>query len=595
MISTNHTISIGVNIHQSKMSTSTFNDVINSIKNDMSLKLKVEAIRSCDDKDKKKKLKEELPYFILGQFEDNVRGNNNLISTNFMILDHLNTEQMKEVKNKLQNDDNVLSCFLSPSGTGYKVIYNFVEAITKSNHFTKNYNYYAEQFEEEYGITTDNTKDAARACFFSCDPDLYLNANAKSLEVIAADDVVNKAKTNKKDPKSKKDITKNVNNLLKKYPSIEGPYWLIKDKQVNLLVSKYIDFLTDNGFAKVYYGKSYIYIRVNDNIAEELEISNIKDFVIQHVKSIENDSKIYRDDIREKLLNGVNKYFGDGVLGSINTTELNMRMDTRTFEYIFYKNGYVVAGKDAEPQINPYTTLTNPIWKSRILDREFDIIPIKYKQSEYERFLWNVSRQNDDRFTSMCSAIGYLLHGYKDKSTPKAIITVDEKVSDNPDGRSGKSLYGDAISRMKQSVRIDGKNFEFNPRFTFQEVDISTEIVDFNDVKKNFDFEKLFSVLTDDMSIEYKSKTPIKISFAESPKIMVSTNYTIKGKGGSHKDRMFELEFSDHYNVDHEPKDEFGHLFFEDWDDEEWNRFDNFMLECLMLYLDEGLVICHNL
>jgi hypothetical protein len=55
---------------------------------------------------------------------------------------------------------------------------------------------------------------------------------------------------------------------------------------------------------------------------------------------------------------------------------------------------------------------------------------------------------------------------------------------------------------------------------------------------------------------------------------------------------MFEIEFSDHYNEDHKPMDEFGHLFFNDWDEEEWNRFDNFMLECLQLYLEEGLIGC---
>ena len=53
---------------------------------------------------------------------------------------------------------------------------------------------------------------------------------------------------------------------------------------------------------------------------------------------------------------------------------------------------------------------------------------------------------------------------------------------------------------------------------------------------------------------------------------------------------MFEVEFSDHYNSQHKPIDEFGHLFFDNWDTEEWSRFDNFMVECLRLYLDEGLI-----
>ena len=123
-------------------------------------------------------------------------------------------------------------------------------------------------------------------------------------------------------------------------------------------------------------------------------------------------------------------------------------------------------------------------------------------------------------------------------------------------------------------------------------VKLGTQIIDFNDVEPNFNFERLFSVITDGMTIEYKNKTPFVIPFAESPKIMISTNYTIKGIGSSYKDRMFEIEFSDHYSPEHKPKDEFGHDFFSGWDDEEWNRFDNFMLECLQLYLDEGLIGC---
>jgi len=72
--------------------------------------------------------------------------------------------------------------------------------------------------------------------------------------------------------------------------------------------------------------------------------------------------------------------------------------------------------------------------------------------------------------------------------------------------------------------------------------------------------------------------------------MIVSTNYTIKGQGPSYTDRLFEIEFSDYYNEKHKPVDDFGKLFFDEWDENEWNRFDNFMLECVELYLKEGLV-----
>ena len=48
------------------------------------------------------------------------------------------------------------------------------------------------------------------------------------------------------------------------------------------------------------------------------------------------------------------------------------------------------------------------------------------------------------------------------------------------------------------------------------------------------------------------------------------------------------LELHQHYTKSLHPQDEFGKLFFGDWDDDEWCVFDNYMIECLQLYLNEG-------
>ncbi|MCP5064059.1 MAG: hypothetical protein GY936_16580 [Ignavibacteriae bacterium] len=552
--------------------------------------------------------------------------------------------------------------FVSPSGNGYKVVYRFSEKITDNQHYKENYIHYAEQFENDYNVDADgSTKDASHACFFSHDPNLYLNENAEMLEVLDISETTKKSKKKKikkvkskensvkvndsepitkndkihlatavkpkeegnrhwslitavghfislgmndktiislalalnnqnTPPKPKEEITKIVKKLIEKSEHLEGDFWTINRANIKIHTTKFIDFLSTKGFAKVYYDKSYIYVRVESNIADEIIITNIKDYVNEYIISLNGDMTNYKEQIREIILDKVNKYFSDSLLATMKPETLNMNNGNRDTRYIYFKNGYVVGKKNEELQLNSYQKLDKPIWESSIIEREFNHNPIKYNQSEYESFLWNVARKDENRFLAICSAIGYLLHGYKDKSTARAIITVDEKVSENPDGGSGKSLFGNAISQIKKSVRIDSKNFEFKPSFTFQQVDISSEIVEFNDAEKNFKFEKLFSVITDDMNIEYKGKTPIRIPFEESPKILISTNYTIAGLGGSYDRRMFELEFSDHYNASHTPIDEFGHNFFEDWEDEEWNNFDNFMLECLMLYLDEGLI-----
>ena len=59
--------------------------------------------------------------------------------------------------------------------------------------------------------------------------------------------------------------------------------------------------------------------------------------------------------------------------------------------------------------------------------------------------------------------------------------------------------------------------------------------------------------------------------------------------------RQFIIEFSDHYNKSHRPIDEFGHRFFDEWSNEEWNNFHNYMVGCLQLYLNKGLIECKHI
>jgi hypothetical protein len=47
---------------------------------------------------------------------------------------------------------------------------------------------------------------------------------------------------------------------------------------------------------------------------------------------------------------------------------------------------------------------------------------------------------------------------------------------------------------------------------------------------------------------------------------------------------------SDYFGVHHTPLDEFGNLLYDEWNLDEWNRFDKFMINCLQYYLEHGLV-----
>ena len=90
--------------------------------------------------------------------------------------------------------------------------------------------------------------------------------------------------------------------------------------------------------------------------------------------------------------------------------------------------------------------------------------------------------------------------------------------------------------------------------------------------------------------MERKNKDAIKLNVHDSPKILLSTNYAIKGEGNSHDRRRHELEIAQYYGKKLTPTDEFGRELFDEWDLEDFNRFDNYMVECLQKYLKEGLV-----
>jgi hypothetical protein len=183
-----------------------------------------------------------------------------------------------------------------------------------------------------------------------------------------------------------------------------------------------------------------------------------------------------------------------------------------------------------------------------------------------------------------------LLHAHKNLSFCPAVILNDEIISDNPNGGTGKGLFMNALSKMKKLVVIDGKSFLFERSFAYQLVSADTQILCFDDVKKHFDFERLFSIVTEGLTLEKKNKDAIKIPFSKSPKIAITTNYAIKGSGNSFARRKWELELHQHYNENYSPLDEFKKLMFSDWSDNDWCEFDNYMIQCLTGYLTTGLV-----
>lgn len=360
-------------------------------------------------------------------------------------------------------------------------------------------------------------------------------------------------------------------------------FWSFNEGRLIIQRNEFIEFLEAEGFGKLFSGKDYIFIQDRENIVREVAPVNIKDFVFEYVNEF-TDPGLKRI-VKESLIRSAKTLFSEATLECLQTVELKFAEDTKEQALLFFRNCFIEVTSD-DVKIKKYSELNGKIWEKQLIKRDFSITK---EGTSFEKFINNVCRNDVSRINALRSAIGYLTHGYKDPTQTKAIIFTDEKLSDKAFGRSGKGLVANAAKQMKNVLRIDGKNFRFDKSFPFQSVNPDTQIMYFDDVNKKFGFEKLFSIITEGITIEKKNKNEYSIPYERSPKILITTNQSITGSDDSSRARQFVVEFSDFYNANHFPIQDFGKMFFDEWDKNEWSAFDNYMIECCQYYLKNGL------
>jgi len=361
-----------------------------------------------------------------------------------------------------------------------------------------------------------------------------------------------------------------------------------------------IQFLHNNGFYRFPLDNDYYqFIHVKEDIkqVEVIQPIKIKDFFLTYLKS--NESAEYKA-VREMFRRGAKNYCSINLLEGLDYKKPIFKKDTAESAFVYFKNCYLEI-TSTEIKTNQYSSLDNYIWSKQVID--FNYTPLDYADSDFCKFVSfailgakiPVNELDDiqvQKIKSLATTIGYLLHRYKNPALTKAVVAVDKKLrtSGEHNGGTGKSLLSKALAKMLNVCLIDGKNFKFDSPFPFQKANIDTELINFNDVLKQFDFERLFGMITEEFTFEKKGKDSITLAFEDAPKFYISTNTTLKGGGDSNKRRQQIIEFDNFFNAEHSPVDEFGHMFFYDWDANEFSRFYTYMIDCIKFYLKNGLI-----
>lgn len=140
--------------------------VLESFKTD---KRGIEGLRQSDNFTEAKRT---LPLATFGGVFS-YRSNNGLIESSGLMTIDIDKVNPSEIKSKFINEPWLFSMFVSPSGYGLKLLVKIPKVKTD-----KEYKEYYSAFEAKYPEVDSSGKDISRACFFSYDPDIYINKNA---------------------------------------------------------------------------------------------------------------------------------------------------------------------------------------------------------------------------------------------------------------------------------------------------------------------------------------------------------------------------------------------------------------------------------
>lgn len=385
---------------------------------------------------------------------------------------------------------------------------------------------------------------------------------------------------------------------------IPGAFWHFEEndkgkKRLAVDASKFSGFMTRNGFFKHYPpgNSNPIFIRIENSVATEVNISSIIDFIAKYVLSLPFE---FDGTTRPALYNLVfhlsGTYFTEAKIQWFQSNTRTFIKDTNEKAFVFFRNCIVIIKKDG-CSTEDYSSLGDQIvWQVQVKDFDFEFSD--YTGCDFEVFMRLLSGSESGlpleevtaRYDTNIKMLGYLMHSYKNPGRSYAIIGCEDTETVELGGGTGKSIIGVALSKMVPTTVINGKEFDPNKNFAWQSYKMGDTLINIDDAHRKFDIEIINSQVTNDLRVERKNQHAITIPAADSPKFYLSTNYVLDESKVSQKRRIKKLIIAPFFSLSLQPADYFKRMFFEDWDKSEWNKFYSYMISNISRYLTDPII-----
>lgn len=352
----------------------------------------------------------------------------------------------------------------------------------------------------------------------------------------------------------------------------EGQFWKKQGKKIAIKYTELSHWLYNIGYRR--YENEIV--KITSCVVEIVEERDLKAVFLNEVEP----------EMADYFYDKVSTIFSDngGIMAMLRKLEDKFIVDTKDCTWLFFRN-YAV--KITATQILPlqYKEIDGYIWRESVIPRHF--YNDSYMGCDAEKFIKILGA---DEYPKLEKIIGYIISRYKDPLNPRAVIfteDIEAEEEGESQGGSGKGLLFSFCRQFRKVADFDGKNFKLTDAFVFQNVDLDTNIIFVDDVERHFKFNGLFSILTNSLLINKKNKAQFILPFDRSPKIVITSNYSVGAMDISSERRKYEFPIQKHFGKDYEPIDEFKRQFFTEWDEKEWGKFDNYMAHCCNAYLAE--------
>lgn len=309
-------------------------------------------------------------------------------------------------------------------------------------------------------------------------------------------------------------------------------------------------------------------------------------------KEVYNDLLGYIRSEDANLLNDIQNKFDEffehshkHAIGVLKDLEQDIVLqDTKLVCYKFFRNGYLhITAKSVE--LCPYSNITGLIWAERVQDRDFVMGVGGGMFVEFMKLAVNFERGEE----YIKSIIGYLSHEYKNESTGYIIVLTEECEDPRFGGGSGKNVFCNLLKLTTTLCNVPGSQMKLDQ--TFLQAWNGERIMTISDVPKTFDFLFLKEPSTGSGKLKKLYKDEVVIPCELMPKFLVQTNYSYEVKDGGLARRIKQIEFTNFFTKTGGVDIHFGGMFPQCWASEDWIGYDNFIVECIQVWLKSELKI----